>query len=148
MFQLLKPCQQLQALFLGNNRIITRDIHFVKFLSKLRKLDLSANEISFLPGQNVLKNLTRLEFLLLHQNQLVGFRQIEDLCGLKNLKHLTLHGNPCAKTAGFRKNMIDTLPNLYCLDEFIVFDFERKDFEALYPKDSFRGERRAQLKRF
>jgi len=67
---------------------------------------------------------------------------------LKGLKHLTLHGNPCSKMAGYRKHLIDMLPNLFCLDEFIVFDFERSSMAARYPKNLFKGEKLAQLKYF
>jgi hypothetical protein len=78
----------------------------------------------------------------------VGWRQIDNLCSIKQLRHLTLHGNPCSKIHGYRKAVVEKLPGLLCLDEFIVLDFERADIGDLYPKESFRGARKAQLKRF
>lgn len=48
-FYVLKPCQQLQALYLAKNRIGARDITFMKVLPKLRKLDLSSNQLHFMP---------------------------------------------------------------------------------------------------
>ena len=117
-------------------------------LKKLRKLDLSNNGIHFLPEAYQLQRLEKLEFLLLHQNQLVGWRQIELLTCLNHLRHLTLHGNPCAKVIGYRKFLISCMPELRCLDEFIVGDFERPDMQTMYPASTFRGDKLRQLKRF
>jgi hypothetical protein len=74
---------------------------------------------------------------MLHSNQLVGWRQIELLTSLKHLRHLTLQGNPCSKVQGYRKFLIESMPELRCLDEFIVGDFERADMQKLYPSSSF-----------
>jgi hypothetical protein len=67
---------------------------------------------------------------------------------MRNLRHLTLHGNPCSKITGFRKHIIENIPTLYCLDEYIVSDFERKDMMDLYPKSIFNKEKMAEFKRF
>jgi len=147
-FQYLQPCQLLRAVFLKNNRIITRDLTYMTLLKSLRKVDLSNNGIHFLPEAYQLTRLEKLEFLLLHQNQLVGWRQIELLTCLKHLRHLTLHGNPCAKVIGYRKFLISCMPELRCLDEFIVGDFERPDMQLMYPPGTFRGEKLRQLRRF
>jgi len=48
-FYVLRQCQQLQALYLAKNRIGARDITFMKVLPKLRKLDLSSNQLHFMP---------------------------------------------------------------------------------------------------
>jgi Leucine-rich repeat (LRR) protein len=64
----------MQAVFLKNNRIITRDLPFISCLPNLRKADLSGNGIHFLPESYLLKRLEKLEFLLLHSNQLIGLR--------------------------------------------------------------------------
>ena len=40
------------------------------------------------------------------------------------------------------------MPTLYCLDEYIVSDFERKDMMDLYPKSIFNKEKMAEFRRF
>lgn len=40
------------------------------------------------------------------------------------------------------------MPELRCLDEFIVGDFERSDMSQMYPASTFRGDKLRQLKRF
>jgi hypothetical protein len=61
---------------------------------------------------------------------------------------LSLMENPCAKINGYRKYMIDSKPSLWALDDFVVQDFERKEYAALYPKDAFKPSRLNELKRF
>ena len=48
---------------------------------------------------------------------------------LKKLRHVTLQGNPSAKILGYRQFLIDNLPQLRALDDYIVMDFERKDIK-------------------
>ena len=93
-----------------------------------------------------MSKLVNLEFLFLHMNQLVGWRQLENVSCLNDLRHLTLHGNPSAKISGCRQFLIESMPQLRCLDEFIIMDFERKHIADLYPKNSWK--RAKDLKRF
>ena len=44
--------------------------------------------------------------------------------------------------------MIESIPQLRCLDEYIVMDFERKDMAEMYPPNTWKGERVQELKRF
>ena len=69
----LVQCIDLRALFLKGNRIITRDLPYVTFMTKLRKLDLSNNNIFFLPDYQQMQTLKNLEFLFLHENEIVGW---------------------------------------------------------------------------
>jgi hypothetical protein len=46
------------------------------YLTKLRKLDLSFNYIVFLPDTETWQALSQLEFVLLHNNAIVGWRQL------------------------------------------------------------------------
>ena len=78
-FEFLKPCKRLQALFVTGNRIITRDLKYLHHITTLRKLDLSYNGIHFLPEREEMIRLIKLEFLFLHQNMLVGWRQLENV---------------------------------------------------------------------
>ena len=49
---------------------------------------------------------------------------------------MTLQGNPCAKIKGYRQYLVDNMPQLRSLDEFIVMDFERKDIASMYPPEN------------
>lgn len=119
------------------------------FLPKLRKVDLSYNNIHYLPEKEKLaKHLKHLEFVMLHQNQIVGWDEMDNIVGLESIRHLTLQGNPCTKITGSREHIVSKMSWLWCLDEFIVQDFERKPYSDYYPQSSFRGERLNQLKRF
>jgi hypothetical protein len=86
----------------------------------LRKLDLSHNRIVFLPDERRFAEMTQLEFLMLHVNEVVGWPQLENIMGAKKLHVLTLNGNPCAKITGYRNFMIKNRPSLWALDEFII----------------------------
>jgi len=59
-----------------------------------------------------------------------------------------LQGNPCAKVIGYRKFLIECMPELRCLDEFIIGDFERSEMSTLFPASTFRGDKLRQLRRF
>lgn len=74
----------------------------------------------------------------MHKNLLVGWRQLEKLTALKKLRHMTLQGNPCAKIKGYRKFLVDSLPHLRSLDEFIVMDFERSDIASMFPPENMK----------
>ena len=147
-FEYLRPCKRLLALYVTGNRIITRDLKHLHHISSLRKLDLSYNGIHFLPEVEQMKSLINLEYLLLHENQLVGWRQLENVTCLLKLRHLTLHGNPSAKVSGCREFLIEAMPQLWCLDEFIIMDFERKEVTQLIPPNTWKGRRAEELKRF
>ena len=148
-FEMLSGCQQLQALFLHGNHIMTRDLCYIMNVGQsLRKLDLSNNRIYFLPDYSTFYQMVALEFLLLQNNQIVGWQQLECIMGTKDLHVLALMGNPCYKINGYRNYMIESKPSLWVLDEFVVQDFERKEYSDLFPKDVFKANRLNELKRF
>ena len=84
----------------------------------------------------------------MHKNLLVGWTGINKLTTMKRLKLVTLQGNPCAKIVGYRNFMADNLPQLLCLDKFIVMDFERKAMADIFPSESMTKKRLQQLDRF
>jgi len=92
--------------------------------------------------------MVKLEFLLLQNNQIVGWQQVECIMGAANLHVLSLMRNPCAKINGYRNYMIESKESLWVLDEFVVQDFERKEYFEMFPKDFFKAERLNELKRF
>ena len=51
---------------------------------------------------------------------------------------MTLQGNPCAKITGYRKFLVDNMPQLRCLDDFIVMDFERDDVIRLFHPENIK----------
>ncbi|CAH8526398.1 unnamed protein product [Dicrocoelium dendriticum] len=55
-------------------------------------LDLSCNKINAIPVS--IQKLTRLKLFYLHGNQIKYFQDVQRLTKLKELKKLTLHGNP------------------------------------------------------
>jgi hypothetical protein len=146
-FESLKECVSLNELFLSGNHIQTRDLALVRHLIKLRKLDLSHNQISFLPDAASFAPLSRLVFLLLHNNQLAGWRNVENLRVVGGLRYLTLQANPISKLKSYRREVIEKLGNLYCLDEVIVNDFDGF-VSDLFPREAYRGRRRKDFKRF
>jgi hypothetical protein len=48
----------------------------------------------------------------MHHNEMVGWSQVQNFAQIKNLRHLTLQGNPCSKITGFRKYLIEMLPKI------------------------------------
>lgn len=147
-FEYLQPCKSLIGLYLKRNRVITRDLVQIEHLTSLRKVDLSSNEIHFLPDAEKLVRLVNLESLLLHKNLIVGWRQLEILTGLARLQDLTLQGNPCSKLKSYRHYMADNMPQLRSLDKFIVMDFERTEVAKLFPPQNIKMRRLKQLYRF
>jgi len=73
-FEYLKPCVNLIALYLKHNKVITRDLVQIQHLSSLRTVDLSSNRVHFIPDAEHLAKLQNLEYLLLHKNEIVGYR--------------------------------------------------------------------------
>ena len=71
---------------------------------------MSSNGIHFLPDEEYLVKLQNLQYLQLHKNEIVGYKQLKNLACLKKLDHLTLQGNPCAKVKGYRQLMVEAMP--------------------------------------
>lgn len=112
---------------------MTRDLVQIKHLVRLKTVDLSSNEITFLPDVEYLQDLKQIEYLQLHNNLLISRLQLKNLTCFPVLHHLTLQGNPCSKLKEYRQLMVDSMPQLQSLDEFIVMDFERKDIKQMFP---------------
>ena len=63
---------------------------------RLRKLDVSNNEIAVLPPESALAGLAELQILYLHANQLSSLQGTSALSSLTELQRLTLFDNPLA----------------------------------------------------
>jgi hypothetical protein len=127
----LKTCTQLIAVFVKGNRIITRDLPYIIFLTNLRKVDISDNQICFLPTRETFAKLNTIEYLLLHNNKICGWRQVSYLMELTRLRLLTIQNNPCSKIKGTRNYIIQGIPTLYSLDERVISDSEREIYREL-----------------
>ena len=95
-FQHLMPCKNLQILFLAHNRISADDIRSDMFkLSKVRKLELSYNNVHDLPvEQTFFGNMKALEFLTLEGNSIQSMNAIVGLKHAQKLSYLSLEDNP------------------------------------------------------
>jgi hypothetical protein len=92
-------------------------------LKSLVKADLSYNGIHFLP--TTMDQMQKLEVLLLDNNKLVGWRQLELVASAQSIRLLNVHSNPCTTLFDTRNFVISSMPNLSCLDNLIVMDYER-----------------------
>lgn len=81
----LEDMQSVTELDLSNKGIV--DIQGIQYLTNLKKLDLTGNNIKFIDN---LKNLTSLQELSLNQNSI---ENIQALSYLKNLEQLDLYSN-------------------------------------------------------
>ncbi|CAI2372624.1 unnamed protein product [Moneuplotes crassus] len=123
----LKRCPNLVIAYLQNNRIITSDLQNLSSFKELRKLDLSNNKIKVLPEVETLSSLIRLKELYLHDNNLSKWENLTDLTKMGSLVHLTLYNNPVSSISGYRHYCVNSMPNLLCLDQYIITDEERVD---------------------
>lgn len=111
--------------YLQNNRISGPDLQYLSYFKELRKLDLSNNRLKTLPEVETLSSLIRLKEFYLHSNLLTSWQNLTDLTKMGSLVHLTLFDNPVAEKAGYRHYVVNSMPNLLCLDLFIITDEER-----------------------
>lgn len=124
---ILRQCPNLVIVYLQNNRIQPNDLQNLSYFKELRKLDLSNNKIKSLPEVEILSSLIRLKELYLHDNLLTKWENLTDLTKMGSVVHLTLYNNPVASIAGYRHYCVNSMPNLLCLDLYIITDIERVD---------------------
>ena len=113
----------MKAVFVSGNRIITRDLPYMCKLVQLVKIDISKNKIHFIP--ETIANLTKLRFLFVDYNELVGWTQLDVISKNKSVVSLTVHHNPCSKVFGTREYIIRVMPNIRAIDNLVVCEFER-----------------------
>ena len=123
--QILSKCPNLVIAYLQNNRIQFSDLQYLSYFKELRKLDLSSNRIKNLPEVETMTSLIRLKEFYLHNNLLSSWQNLTDLTKMGSVVHLTLFDNPVASIAGYRHYCVNSMPNLLCLDLYIVTDEER-----------------------
>ncbi len=92
--------------------------------TKLRKLDLSHNNIVDIPNKTFWRQLSQLEILLLNDNKIDSVLALQDLSVLSKLTILTLYGNVVEYHPAYRHMLVNTCPSLLLLDFYIVSDQE------------------------
>lgn len=123
--QVLSQCSNLVIAYLQNNRLTINDLNFLSHFKELRKLDLSNNKIKVLPEVETLSSLIRLKEFYLHNNVITSWQNLVDLTKMGSVIHLTVFDNPVASTSGYRHYVVNSMPNLLCLDLYIITDEER-----------------------
>lgn len=133
-----RPSGAITTLKLNNNELATlgegEDFagaldHILWAPEQLKILDLSFNHIEKGLKGIATSSCRDLGVLYLHSNAISSMRQVAALSGLRQLRSLTLHGNPIEKKAGYRLEVIAALPHLKKLDTSVISPRERKQAE-------------------
>ncbi len=95
----------------GNDLV---DIRPLRLLPSLRELDLRDNSVVDL---SALEGLLELQMLHLDNNQLKDINVLHTLQKLKNLKVVTLKGNPVCDTIGYPYTVFNILPSVIKIDD-------------------------------
>ncbi|KAG2381716.1 hypothetical protein C9374_006100 [Naegleria lovaniensis] len=107
---------------------------------ELQWIDLSYNNISSLEGLETLPET--LTSLYLHANQITSLNEIAVLQKFKNLKYLTLFGNPIEEIRNYRYCILSIFPSLKSFDRVTVTERDRQTAETyrnfFWPKVSKR----------
>lgn len=91
----------------------------------LRVLNVSQNQLTKLPSANFWARFSSLTLCFLAHNRIQHWRDADGIeaCS-KTLLWLTLHGNPIAALANARAFVVNKLPFLRAMDDFVVTDCE------------------------
>ena len=89
------------------------DVSILPYLQNLEVVSLSVNEIKTLQPFSYLPNLQE---LYLRNNKISDLEEVDYLIPLKKLKVLWLSNNPIASHPQYRSYIMNTLPQLSCLD--------------------------------
>jgi len=140
---------QTNAIKLGNNQIsalppasfhpILREV--LERPRYLSWIDLSFNLLEEVP--QVLVNYQRLSVVYLHANRIQKLSQARMLAELTNLRSLTMHGNPCEQTRGYRLRLAGMLPKLRSLDFTAITAVDRERANAFEAANQARGAKAA-----
>jgi Leucine-rich repeat (LRR) protein len=136
-FTSLKCCdiifQNLIKLDISNNSLL--DLYGVSSFPKLTWLNAENNFIQCLSIQELTKNCTQIEELLLSGNCLKNIKEIFELKNLNYLSSLDLTGNEVSKSfSDFRIYIIKYIPNLKILNRIMI---SKEEFQQ--SKEFFEG---------
>lgn len=82
---------------------------------RLKNLFVSSNQICMVT-EEVATKLVALETLVLNNNKIGEFEEIEGLKGCAKLQYMSLMDNPITKKPHYRLTLISMLPQLRCID--------------------------------
>ena len=99
-----------------------KDVSIFKSMPNVEVVSMPMNYITSLEQFSFCPNLRE---LLLRQNLISDFQEIEHLSGLNFLTRLWLSDNPICNVSGYRKRVISMLPQLKVLDEIPITNEER-----------------------
>merc|ERR1712150_455454 len=104
---------QFDVLDLSDNEIKK----FANFpvMKRLRTILLNNNHIST-AGKKLCSQLVNLQHLILTNNRIEDFAQIDRIASLKSLEHLSLLDNPVTRRPNYRLYTIHKIPSLKVLD--------------------------------
>ncbi len=106
----------------------------LQMCTKLRKLDLSDNQIKTLPNKSFWSRLTNLTTLLLHNNKIDSIHTLQSLSALPELRILTVYGNVVEHHPAYRHMLVNLNIKLILLDFFLVSDQELIEDVKFPPK--------------
>jgi len=66
-----------------------------------------------------------LKFLYLHHNNISNWADLQALTGLPTVVHVTLFANPVCTIPGYRHYIVNSIPSLLALDNYVITDEER-----------------------
>lgn len=140
--------EEVKAIRLGNNMIkslkiiVSPSLTNLIDITKLVWIDLSFNQISKIPD-NFSEELPNVTTIYMQANQVSRLSEIKKFSGFKDLKSLTLFGNPIEEHKHYRNMVLHSCSKLAQFDMSPVTSTERKRCEIwantfrkkLHPED-------------
>ena len=125
MLRVVGKCTSLSILYLQGNLLNVRDLSNLQSFQQLKKIDLSNNALESLPPATVFEGLQSLQFLYLHNNNISKWQDLQSLVQLPVIMHITLFANPVCSIPGYRHFIVNSIPCLKALDNYVITDEER-----------------------
>ena len=123
--RVVSKCSNLHILYLQGNLLNVRDLLNLQSFENLKQIDLSSNQLESLPAANVFAGMHSLQFLYLHSNAISKWQDLQSLVSLPEIMHITLFGNPVCQIPGYRHFIVNSIPCLKALDNYVITDEER-----------------------
>lgn len=98
-------------------------------------IDLSFNKLNSL--DEVVQSYPNLRVLYLHGNAIENLSKLDKLSNLKELRNLTLHGNPVADDPNYKFFILSRLPKLKHLDFSAITKQDRISVRILLKRQAF-----------
>src|SRR5690606_3410761 len=115
-------------------------------MKRLKTLLISSNQIVRVEPE-VAEKLIALETLVLNNNKISEFEDLDGLVGCKALRYLSLMENAITKKPHYRLTVISKLPQLRCLDFRKVTQAEREAAEELFTSASGTGKSKSRSRK-